>query len=97
MGIPFESRVVPPEDVMFRELDGEAVLLNLDNEAYYGLDDVGTRMWELLTSLPTIEVAVQQLLTEFDVTEQQLRTDVTKLLGELVENGLVRVEDANLA
>jgi len=97
MGISFDSRVVAPEDVMFRELDGEAVLLNLDNEAYYGLDDVGTRIWELLTSSSSIEVALHRLLQEYDVDEVKLRADLEQLVGELVANGLVRVDDAKLA
>ena len=41
-----------PDDVLMRELDGESVLVHLDSEACFGLDDVGTRMWALLTSAP---------------------------------------------
>ena len=65
--ISFTSRVVVPDTVLFRELDGEAVILNLDTESYLGLDPVGTRMWGVLTSQPSIEAAYQILLSEYDV------------------------------
>ena len=97
MEISLEHRVVAPEDVMFRDLDGEAVLLNLDNESYYGLDNVGTRIWQVLTSSLSIQMAIDALVGEFDVDRDQLKADVLALVGELRKDGLVRVEDASLA
>jgi hypothetical protein len=91
--IDFSSRVVVPETVLFRELDGESVLLNLDTESYLGLDDVGTRMWTLLTTLPSIQAAYEALLTEYDVTPGILRNDVEVLLGQMIEEGLVALKD----
>ena len=82
-----------PESVLFRELDGEAVLLNLDTEQYLGLDEVGTRMWTLLTTAPTVQAAYDALLAEYDVAPDTLRHDVEVLVGQMVEHGLVRLED----
>jgi len=53
MPIPFDTRLVAPTDVLMRELDGEAVILDLKSETYFGLDDVGTRIWTHLTNAPT--------------------------------------------
>jgi hypothetical protein len=89
--IPFDRRVTVPDHVTSRDLDGELVLLNYDSETYFGLDEVGTRMWAVLQSAPTIEDAVVQLLEEFDVGEEQLRTDVEQLVGRLVDGGLVEL------
>ena len=44
--LPTQVEISP--EALFQELDGETVLLNLQSERYYGLDDVGTRMWQLL-------------------------------------------------
>jgi hypothetical protein len=49
MSIAFESRVNMPSDVLVSEQDSESVLLNLKTETYFGLDEVGTRMWGALT------------------------------------------------
>ena len=74
---------------MFRELDGEAVLLNLQNEMYYGLDEVGTRMWTLLTTSDSVQAAMDTMLEEFDVTRETLEQDLGKMIKELQEHGLL--------
>jgi hypothetical protein len=92
--ISFSSRVDVPETVLLRELDGEAVILNLETEAYLGLDAVGTRMWNVLTSQPSVEAAFGLLLTEYDVAPETLREDLQRLLGELRAHGLITILDA---
>lgn len=92
--ISFGMRVATPHEVVTRPLDGELVLLNLDTETYFGLDEVGTRMWEVLSSAATVEAAFQQLSAEFDVDPATLRKDLEALLTELVEGGLVELEPA---
>ncbi len=95
--IDFRSKISVPADVMISELAGEAVLLNLQNEQYYGLDDTGTRFWSLLSVSPTIEQAFQQLLAEFDVDESTLRHDLATFLDQLSANGLVELVPAAVA
>jgi hypothetical protein len=90
--IPFDHKVSVPSHVATRDLDGELVVLNFDSETYFGLDAVGARIWEVLCASPTIEAAVGQLLSEFDVDEARLRTDVETLLGRMVDGGLVEVQ-----
>jgi len=89
--IVFTDRVVVPEHVMVRFLDNESVFLNLDTERYFGLDQIGTRMWTVITSFPNIEAAYQQLLSEFDVEAETLRGDLVDLLEKLLENNLLQV------
>ena len=90
--ISFSSRVVVPDTVLFRELDGEAVILNLATESYLGLDAVGTRMWVVLSVQPSIENAYQVLLSEYDVAPETLRADLERLLGEMLEHKLITLE-----
>jgi hypothetical protein len=88
----FNTRVYAPDSVLARELDGESVLLNLENETYFGLDEVGTRMWALLTAAPSIQAAYETLLAEYDVDPARLRQDLEALVGQLVDSGLLRLE-----
>ena len=81
---------------MVRLLDSEAVLLNLETEKYFGLDQTGTRMWQLLTSTPAIDIAFQRLLEEYDVAPELLRSNLLELLSRLVENGLLQVVPSNV-
>ena len=76
---------------MVRILDNEAVFLNLETERYIGLDQTGTRMWQLLTVSPEISTAYTQLLDEYDVAPELLRSDLTEFLSRLVEIGLLQI------
>lgn len=89
--IPFSARVTHPAHVLVQELDGEAVLLNLKSETYFGLDDVGTRMWQVLTTSPSIQIAYEALLDEYDAVPEKLQQDLGELLDQLVEQGLLEV------
>ena len=86
-----ETRVVVPPDVLIRELDGEAVLLNLASESYFGLDEVGARMWQVLTTSESIETAQAQLLAEYEVEPERLRQDLLALVTQLAGHGLVEL------
>jgi len=90
------ERAAVPAHVLVRLLDRESVLLNLATERYFGLDETGTRMWQLLTTLPNIDAAFQELLAEFDVEPELLRSNLTELLGRLVDNGLLEVLPADV-
>ena len=92
MTISFFDRVEVPKHVLVRFLDNESVFLNLETEHYYGLDEIGTRMWQAVTAAPYIEAAYEQLLSQFDVEAQQLL--ISELLERLVNHGLLRVHCA---
>ena len=91
MLISLPTRVEVSPEVLFQELPGEAVLLNLTSERYYGLDDVGMRMWALLSQDGDVAAACAQLLEEYDVGEDQLQADLAALIGRLAEAGLLTV------
>jgi hypothetical protein len=92
MEISFDMRAVASTDVVTRRLDDELVLLDLGTENYFGLDEVGTHMWEVLASSPRVQDAYDRLLTTYDVDAGTLRRDMEKLLSELVEHGLIELQ-----
>jgi hypothetical protein len=79
---------ISPE-VLIQELDGEAVLLDLASESYFGLDDVGTRIWQLLQEHGSLQRVYDAMLTEFDVEPVRLEEDLLRHVGELADAGLV--------
>jgi len=79
---------------LISRLQEESVLLNLDSERYYGLDDVGTRMLSVLTSSDSVQSAWLQLVDEYDVDREVLREDLVTLVERLLEQGLVEVSPA---
>ena len=94
MSVSFSARLIADQSVVINTFaDGESVLLNLDTEYYYGLNGSGTHMWQHLTSAPSIEAAYSALLDEFaEVEPNELRSDLVKLVEELLENRLVYLE-----
>ncbi len=94
--LKFRDRGAVPAHVLVRILDRESVLLSLETERYFGLDETATRMWQLVTASQDIEAAYQELLAEYDVEPELLRTNLTDLLGQLVENGLLQVLPADV-
>jgi hypothetical protein len=80
-----------PEHVLARKASGETVLLNLDNEQYYGLDGAGARFWDLVEAGTTLGEALTALLREYEVERETLEADLTALVADLQENDLVRV------
>jgi hypothetical protein len=85
------TRITVPESVLFRDLDGEAVLLETVTGRYYGLDEVGTRMWSLLQFHGDAEAVCRELRAEYDVPEARLREDLAELIETLAARGLVKV------
>ncbi len=94
--LQFANRMVVPKHVLVRHLDGESVMLNLETEKYFGLDATGTRMWQLVTTAPTVDAAYAQLLEEFEVEPDLLRAHLTELLSRLLENGLLSIATDNV-
>lgn len=78
-----------PSHAMVRTVGGEAVLLNLDNEGYYGLDDVGRDFLDALTESPSVADARARLLERYDVAEPTLDNDLERLIEELLAHGLL--------
>ncbi|TFH50985.1 MAG: PqqD family protein [Lysobacterales bacterium] len=90
--LDFSVIVVPSPEVLAQELDGEAVLLNLDSECYFGLDDVGTRVWQHLLEHRRLERVCEEMRKEYEVDESSLRADILRLVEELIEAGIVTIE-----
>jgi len=93
MTLTLDDRVRVNGDVVFRDLDGEAVLLHLERGTYFGLDPVGTRVWQTLVEHGRARPAVASLLAEYDVATETLESDIARLLDELSANDLIRTQN----
>ena len=91
MEFSLAMRVAVPPDVLVNEIGGESVLLNLDGGRYFGLDEIGTRMWKALTNTDSIQAAYETLLREYDVDAESLKRDLQDLVERLAKHGLLQV------
>jgi coenzyme PQQ synthesis protein D (PqqD) len=75
--------------VISQKASNETVLLDLDSENYFGLDEVGTRICQLIKETNELQAIFDTLLEEYDITEERLQLDLTTLLTEIEALGLV--------
>ena len=89
--ISLESNVAISDDVVSRDLEGEAVILNLESGTYFGLDKVGTRIWSLLQEDGSLRRAFETIRQEYDVAPEIFERDLLRLVEDLRTKGLVSV------
>ena len=91
--VSLQTSVRVSDDVVVRELDGEAIILNLASGVYFGLDPVGTRMWQLIGRLACLKDVLAAMRDEYDAPAETIERDLLQLVSELTEKGLVtRIE-----
>lgn len=89
--------VVAAKDQVSCELAGEAVILSLQGGVYYGLNQIGARIWELIHEPRTVEEIVARLMQEYEVDRPRCQKDLHTLLRELASHGLIEVRDGTAA
>lgn len=80
-------------DVLSQEVSGETVLLDLNNENYFGLNEVGTRLWQLLQEQNNLEIIYDIMLDEYEVDTKVLRKDFDDIIRQLIDTGLITIKE----
>lgn len=92
--VTLDTVLSPSGEVLFQEIDGEAVILDLASEQYFGLDEVGTRIWSLLDGNAKLAIVLDALSAEYDAPADRIQADLLALAQRLLEAGLVRTTHA---
>jgi hypothetical protein len=87
------SIVVASKDQISCELGGEAAILNLKEGFYYGLDEVGSAVWQMLAEPRRVSEIRDELLDLYEVEAEQCASDLIRLLSDLRARGLIQVLD----
>jgi Coenzyme PQQ synthesis protein D (PqqD) len=87
-----ESTVGWTEGIVANDIDDEKVMMNVEKGQYYGLDPVGSRVWELLERPVRVAELIDALTLKYDVDRATCERDVLAFLEELHEDGIIRVE-----
>jgi hypothetical protein len=85
------SVIVAADHTTSAQVDGESVILDLDDGIYYGLNSSGSRIWKELQEQKTIEELVEKIAKEYDVDRPECKKDILTLIQKLNENNLVRI------
>ncbi|MDQ2932657.1 MAG: PqqD family protein [Gemmatimonadota bacterium] len=70
-------------------LSDGAVLLNLQTKRYFSLNETGTRIWQLVQQTADEETIVATLLGEYEVEETMARSEVRRILDEMIDAQLI--------
>ena len=89
------KKVTFADTVFAQEVDGEMVLLDMNSENYFGLDEVGTSIWQAIEKYEgDLQKVLSDLMEQYDVEDEILKKDLRSFVDKLVENGLVEVKEA---
>ena len=86
-----EDKVTFSETVFAQDVDGEMVLLDMNSENYFGLDEVGTSIWQAMQEKETLSEVLSTLMGEYEVEEDVLKKDLLHFVDRLAESGLITV------
>ena len=87
-----EQKFIVSETVFTQKIDEEMVLLDMESENYFGLDEVGTDIWQAMQEKETLKEVLEVLLEQYEVEAEVLERDLSEFVDKLVNSGLVKVE-----
>jgi len=86
------QKIIFADTVFAQEVDGEMVLLDMSSENYFGLDEVGTAIWQGMQEKETLKEVFEVLLAQYEVESDVLEKDLFSFVEKLVQSGLVEVK-----
>lgn len=92
MKITLNSTISQIEDIVASDIDNEKVMMSIERGEYFGLEPIGSRIWELLAEPVKVSAIIDALLPQFDVDRQTCEQDVLAFLEELHNAGILQVE-----
>lgn len=93
--IDLDTRIARSPEPLTGDLDGEVVLLSADSDRYFGLNLVGSRVWELLAEPSTASALIERLLEEYAVSRPDCEREVLQFLHEMHDRRLVELAGAS--
>jgi hypothetical protein len=94
-----EQSFIKANDVITRDIAGETIIVPVrssvgDLDSIYALNDVGSRIWQLIESNVPVRRIIEIVCEEYETDAASATQDVLELLDSLTEAGLVRAGDA---
>jgi hypothetical protein len=88
-----DNAFVLSEQVNWRDIKGETVVLNIESGVFYTLNEVGRSIWEMVANGHTFEAITHQLSERFEVSPNISRTDAEKFLQRLMDEGILKIAE----
>jgi len=92
--IQLNDRIIPRQDMIESKIDGDLVMMNLELEHYFGLNSVGTAIWEMLPKQPTFNSLIEQLMLKFEIDHDTCVKETSDFITLLENQKLISIEKA---
>jgi hypothetical protein len=86
-----DSIVSSATDIVAAEIDGETVMMSIENGKYYSLDDIASVIWEMIQSPIRIASLIEGLMEKFAVNRENCERDVLKFIDQLNEQKIIQI------
>ena len=90
-----DQAIIVENNVLFQEIGGEVVLLDIESGEYYGLNEVGSRIWTLIQEGQGASGILSTMLKEYDVSEKLLASDIEQFLFKLQAKGIIHLNGSS--
>ena len=86
------SKVIIPDTVFLQEVDDETILLDINTQEYFSLDEMGTIFYKFLKEESDLTIIVEELSVHFAVSSQEIKNDLLVFIKSLEEKGLLEIK-----
>lgn len=90
-GINLETVINKNLEIDDTDLDGEKVMMNLDKGEYFMMNEVGSRIWEIISEPINVKEIISTLRNEYEVDEETCKDTVIEFLGRLNHADLISI------
>ena len=90
-GINLETVINKNLEIDDTDLDGEKVMMNLDKGEYFMMNEVGSRIWEIISEPINVQEIISTLRNEYEVDEETCKDTVIEFLGRLDNADLISI------
>ncbi len=80
------------EEFIYSAIDNETVMMSIEQDEYYGLDEIATRIWNILEEPHSSSEIIDILAPDYDIDRKQMEHDVTSFLGEMVAGKILYIK-----
>lgn len=91
--IRYNSSFIRNPDLIYNEIDGEIVILSIENGEYYTLNSIGSEIWYLFKTQHTFSQIINLLLEIYDINKGECECDTMDYIEDLLENEIIKCVD----
>jgi hypothetical protein len=91
MTLDITARVTRHPDMISAEIGGEAVMMSIEKGAYFGLNPIATRIWDLIEQPKSVAELIAVISAEYEVSDAQCAADVQEFVADMIARGIAQL------